>query len=87
MYNIGDFCVIESKTSCNNGKLVKIVSYCNGNYTDIVRVNLVGTDKIIQIKDTSLRIATVYDKIRNLSDEDLHKVLRRNLRKKIKKEY
>lgn len=73
MYKKGDLCVINSKTSHNNGKLVEVVDYTKGERNDIIRVQI--RSRIFNITEKSLRPASRYDIIRNLSDKQLKRML------------
>lgn len=73
MYKEGDLCVINSKTSNNNGKLVEVVGYTKGRCKDILRVRI--RSKVFNIKEDSLKPASRYDIIRNLSDKQLKRML------------
>lgn len=73
MYKPNDICVIESKTSIHNGKTVTVIGYTHGKYHDILWVK---TNKCkFMIKESSLRLASKYDIIRNMSDKQLQKLL------------
>ena len=39
MFQKGDLCVINSKTSINNGKVVEVLGYTHGKCDDILRVS------------------------------------------------
>ena len=73
MYNKGDLCVINSPTSHNNGKVVEVIGYTKGQRKDIVRVQI--RSKKFNITEKSLRLASRYDIIRNLSDKQLKRML------------
>lgn len=73
MFQTGDLCVIHSKTSTNNGKVVEVIQYTKGRYSDILQVKI-RNHKFL-IKETSLKLASKYDLIRNLSDKQLKKML------------
>lgn len=73
MYKKGDLCVINSKTSHNNGKLVEVVDYTKGERNDIIRVQI--RSRIFNITEKSLKPASRYDIIRNLSDKQLKRML------------
>lgn len=75
MYKKGDLCVINSKTSHNNGKVVEIIGYTKGKYNNILQVQI--RSRIFCITENSLKLATRYDIIRNLSDKQLKRMLRR----------
>lgn len=72
-FKSGDLCVIKSKTSCNNGKVVEIVKYTNGKYNDILQVKI--RKHYFLIREDSLKLANRYDIIRNLSDKQLKRML------------
>lgn len=72
-YKSGDLCVIHSKTSSHNGKVVEVVNYTKGKYKDILLVKI--RSHKFYIKEDSLRIASKYDIIRNLSDKQLKRLL------------
>lgn len=72
-YKSGDLCVIHSKTSSYNGKVVEVVNYTKGKYKDILLVKI--RSHKFYIKEDSLRIASRYDIIRNLSDKQLKRLL------------
>lgn len=73
-YKNGDLCVINSKTSNNNGKVVEVIKYTNGKHNDILEVKI--RNHKFFIKENSLKLATKYDIIRNLSDKQLKRMLR-----------
>lgn len=88
---------INSKTSSNNGKLVKILG--NTKNDEIVKVSLLiitdskennkefilqETEKPFYIKKNSLEKITTVDIIRNLDDETLKKLLKKKYKKIIK---
>ena len=75
MYNKGDLCVVYSKTAHCNGKVVEVIKYTEGKYDDILQVKI-RSHKFF-IKESSLRPASRYDIIRNLSDKQLKRMLRR----------
>lgn len=70
----GDLCVIKSKTSYNKGRVVEIIGYTQGRYSDILRVRIRSNE--FNIKEDSLKLASKYDIIRNLSDKQLKRFLR-----------
>jgi hypothetical protein len=73
-YKQGDLCVIDSKTSHNNGKLVEVIGYTKGKYEDILQVQ--SRKCKFFIKESSLVTASKYDVIRNMKDKQLRKLLR-----------
>ena len=75
MYKKGDLCVINSPTSHNNGRVVEVIEYTKGKCKDILQVKI--RSKIFNIKEESLKPASRYDIIRNLSDKQLKRMLRR----------
>ena len=75
MFQKGDLCVINSKTSHNNGKVVEVIDYTKGKRTDIVQVQL--RNKRFMITEKSLKRASRFDIIRNLSDKQLKKCFRK----------
>ena len=75
-YKNGDLCVIDSKTSNHNGKVVEVIKYTNGKYNDILQVKI-RSHKFF-IREDSLKPASRYDIIRNLSDKQLKKMLNKN---------
>jgi hypothetical protein len=75
MFKKGDLCVIKSKTSNNNGRVVEVIGYTKGEYSDILQVQL--RSKKFNIKEASLKLASRYDIIRNLSDKQLKKMLQK----------
>ena len=75
MYKKGDLCVINSKTSHNNGKVVEIIGYTKGKCNNILQVQI--RNRIFYITENSLKFATRYDIIRNLSDKQLKRMLRK----------
>ena len=75
MYKKGDLCVINSPTSHNNGRVVEVIDYTKGKCKDILQVKI--RSKIFNIKEESLKLASQYDIIRNLSDKQLKRMLRR----------
>lgn len=72
-YKSGDLCVIHSKTSSYNGKVVEVVNYTKGKCKDILLVKI--RSHKFYIKEDSLRIALRYDIILNLSDKQLKRLL------------
>lgn len=72
-YKSGDLCVIHSKTSSYNGRVVEVVNYTKGKCKDILLVKILSHK--FYIKEDSLRIASRYDIIRNLSDKQLKRLL------------
>lgn len=74
MFKEGDLCVIKSKTSTHNGRVVEIIKYTKGKCNDILQVKI-RNHKFL-IKETSLELASKYDIIRNLSDKQLQRMLR-----------
>lgn len=74
MFKTGDLCVIESKTSTHNGRVVEVVKHTEGKYNDILQVRI-RKHKFF-IKESSLKLASKYDIIRNLSDKQLKRMLR-----------
>lgn len=70
MYKKGDLCVINSPTSHNNGRVVEVIYYTKGRY---VRVKI--RSKVFNITEKSLKPASRYDIIRNLSDKQLKRML------------
>lgn len=74
MFKNGDKVIINSKTSTNNGKVVTILYYCNGKCKDILMVEDKNGKKFT-IKESSLKKATYYDVIRNMSNNELDKEL------------
>ena len=79
MYKKGDLCVINSKTSHNNGRLVEVVGYTKGKCKNILQVKI--RSKVFNITEESLKPASRYDIIRNLSDKQLKRMLCRWNRK------
>lgn len=75
MFQKGDLCVINSKTSHNNGKVVEVIGYTKGRRTDIIQVQL--RNKRFNITEKSLKRASRFDIIRNLSDKQLKKCFRK----------
>lgn len=73
MYKKGDLCVINSKTSHNNGKLVEVIGYTKGKYNNILQVQI--RSRVFNITEKSLKPASQYDIIRNLSDKQLKRML------------
>ena len=74
-YKSGDLCVVDSSTSHNNGKVVEVIDYTKGRCDDIIRVRI--RSKVFNITEKSLKPASRYDIIRNLSDKQLKRMLRR----------
>ena len=72
-YKHGDLCVVDSKTSNNNGKLVEILGYTKGKRDDILQVQ--SRKCKFFIKESSLVAASKYDVIRNMKDKQLKKLL------------
>lgn len=70
----GDRCVINSKTSHNNGVVVTIKKYTNGVHEDIINVEK-RNGQTFNIKEASLSLATKYDEIRNFKNKQLQKML------------
>lgn len=75
MYKKGDLCVINSKTSHNNGKVVEVIGYTKGKCKNILQVQI--RNRIFCITENSLKLASKYDIIRNLSDKQLKRMLRK----------
>ncbi len=75
MYKKGDLCVINSKTSHNNGKVVEVIGYTKGKCKNILQVQI--RSRTFYITENSLKLATRYDIIRNLSDKQLKRMLRK----------
>ena len=73
MYKKGDLCVINSPTSHNNGRVVEVIDYTKGRYDNIIRVKI--RSKAFNITEKSLKLASRYDIIRNLSDKQLKRML------------
>ena len=46
-YKSGDLCVIHSKTSSHNGKVVEVVDYTKGKCKDILLVKINSTSRKI----------------------------------------
>ena len=65
--------MINSKTSHNNGRLVEVVDYTKGKCKDTLQVKI--RSKIFNIKEESLKPASRYDIICNLSDRQLKRML------------
>ena len=74
MFKSGDLCIIKSKTSNNNGRVVEVIKYTKGKCDDILQVKI--RNRKFLIKETSLELASKYDIIRNLSDKQLKRMLR-----------
>jgi len=75
-YKSGDLCVINSKNSCHNGRVVEVIKYTEGKYNDILQVKL--RSHTFFIKESSLKLANKYDIIRNLSDKQLKRLLNKH---------
>lgn len=75
-YKSGDLCVVDSKTSHCNGRVVEVVKYTEGKYDDILQVKI-RSHKFF-IKESSLKPASIYDIIRNLTDKQLKRMLKKN---------
>ena len=73
MYKKGDLCVINSKTSHNNGRLVEVIGYTKGKCNDILQIQI--RSRVFNITEKSLKPASRYDIIRNLSDKQLKRML------------
>lgn len=89
MIKIGEYYVIDSKTSANNRKIVKVLNIYND--SNIARVNS-SDGKCFQISLKSLKEISKYDIIRNLKDEYLEIMLKKSITKKkllkvLKKEF
>ena len=80
MIKIGEYYVIESKTSANNGKIVKVLNIYND--SNLARVILSTKGKGFQVHINSLKEISKYDIVRNLNDECLELVLKKSLNKK-----
>lgn len=78
MIKIGEYYVIDSKTSTNNGKIVKVLNIYND--SNIARVNN-SDGMVFQISLKSLKEISKYDIIRNLKDEDLEIMLKKSITK------
>lgn len=74
MFKTGDICVIKSKTSSNNGRVVEVIKYTKGKCNDILQVRIRKHEFLI--KEDSLKLASKYDIIRNLSDKQLKRMFR-----------
>lgn len=74
MFKTGDICVIKSKTSSNNGRVVEVIKYTKGKCNDILQVRIRKQEFLI--KEDSLKLASKYDIIRNLSDKQLKRMFR-----------
>lgn len=72
-FKIGDICVINSRTSTNNGKVVTVLKYPHKNWDKIVMVQL--KSRKFLITESSLRLASKYDIIRNFTDKQLRRFL------------
>lgn len=70
----GDICVINSRTSTNNGKVVTVLKYPHKNWDKIVMVQL--KSRKFLITESSLRLASKYDIIRNFTDKQLRRFLK-----------
>ena len=75
-YKTGDLCVVDSKTAHCNGKVVEVIKYTEGKCDDILQVKI--RSRKFMIKEGSLKPASRYDIIRNLSDKQLKRMLNRN---------
>lgn len=75
MYKKGDLCVINSKTSHNNGKVVEVIGYTKGKCNNILQVQI--RSRTFYITENSLKLASKYDIIRNLSNKQLKRMLRK----------
>ena len=73
MYKKGDLCVINSKTSHNNGKVVEVIGYTKGKCNNILQVQI--RSRTFCITENSLKLASKYDIIRNLSNKQLKRML------------
>lgn len=73
-FKIGDICVINSRTSTNNGKVVTVLKYPHKNWDKIVMVQL--KSRKFLITESSLRLASKYDIIRNFTDKQLRRFLK-----------
>lgn len=73
-FKIGDICVINSRTSTNNGKVVTVLKYPHKNLDKIVMVQL--KSRKFLITESSLRLASKYDIIRNFTDKQLRRFLK-----------
>ena len=80
MIKIGEYYVIESKTSSNNGRIVKVLNIYND--SNLARVILNAKEKGFQIHINSLKEISKYDIVRNLNDECLELVLKKSINKK-----
>lgn len=81
----GDLVVIDSKTSKNNKSICEVLGYTKGKENDILRIKCEAS--IFNIRESSIRMASNLDIIRNLSDEELKKLIPRDKRKKAVKKY
>ena len=72
-YKAGIYASFTVKTSSHNGKVVEVVNYTKGKCKDILLVKI--RSHKFYIKEDSLRIASRYDIIRNLSDKQLKRLL------------
>lgn len=73
-FKIGDICVINNRTSTNNGKVVTVLKYPHKNWDKIVMVQL--KSRKFLITESSLRLASKYDIIRNFTDKQLRRFLK-----------
>ena len=73
-FKIGDICVINSRTSTNNGKVLTVLKYPHKNWDKIVMAQL--KSRKFLITESSLRLASKYDIIRNFTDKQLRRFLR-----------
>ena len=78
MIKIGEYYVIDSKTSANNRKIVKVLNIYND--SNIARVNN-SDGMVFQISLKSLKEISKYDIVRNLKDEDLEIMLKKSITK------
>lgn len=69
----GDYCVLKSPKSSNNGKVVEVIEYPMKKCSDIVRVRYRSQE--LQYRESSLQKADKYDVIRSLSNKQLKKLL------------
>lgn len=82
MFNTNDLCIIKSKTSSNNGVIVKVISYSNGKCKDIIKVQK-RDGTVFNIKEQSLRKANNYDILRNFNNKEISSIIGKGFRRRI----
>lgn len=80
-FQTGQRCIIRSKTSHQNGRIVTVKYYTKGKRQDILMVEA-RNGKTFLITEASLQPATRYDEIRNLKNHQIDRLLQRKKKEK-----